>query len=84
MKIKITDEEAEAGGIFTHTPCDTIEGKPGWGTLVLPILKAKGVPDECLQIGDMRCVPVARHPTTDKNMFFGFDPKEPGVVFLVN
>ncbi len=82
MRVKITDEEAATAGITTSTPCDPKDGKPGWGELVKPLLMAKGVPESFLQPGDMRCVPVFRHPR-DAAAFPYMNPEVPGMVFFV-
>lgn len=76
---KITDDEAALVGITTDTPCD---GPQGWGTLVLSLLRERGVPESHLEVNNMKCVPVARHPN-DRKMFEEFNPNVPGVVFMV-
>lgn len=76
---KITDEEAATVGITPDTPCD---GPQGWGTLVLDLLRAHGVPETHLETNNMKCVPAARHPM-DSKMFEELNPSVPGVVFVV-
>jgi hypothetical protein len=86
MRVKITDEEAASVGITISTPCDphVVDGetKPGWGELVKPLLRAKGVSEDLLQPGDMRCIPVFRHPR-DASAFPEMSPEIPGMVFFV-
>ena len=57
MKIKITDEEAATVGVYKDS---TGDGPDGWGAKIRPLLIAKGVPEEYLEIGSMKCVPVQR------------------------
>lgn len=76
MLVKIFDHEAESVGVFKDSPCEdtVIDGVPrkGWGKAILPLLKSKGVPEEYLEPGDMRCVPIDRQ--ADGVLFLVADP----------
>jgi|TARA_R110000782_G_scaffold187625_2_gene277769 hypothetical protein len=79
MKIKITDDEAATVGVTVDSPS---EGPNAWGPKIVDLLVKKGVNPAFLQVGDMRCVPVARHPR-DKEIFPELDSSIPGMVFIV-
>jgi hypothetical protein len=79
MMIKITDDEAATVGVMVDTPT---EGPDAWGPKIDKLLFEKGVPAEFLQPGDMRCIPIARHPR-DNLVCPEMDISIPGMVFIV-
>lgn len=53
-EVKITHEEAATVGVHAWTV--------NYGPAIRPLLIAKGVPEECLEIGGTRCVIVRYDP----------------------
>jgi hypothetical protein len=65
-EIKITDDEAAKVGVVAETL--------DWGPKIRPLLIAKGVPVDYLNIGDPRCVVIRRE--ADGTIFGVREPGE--------